>query len=517
MLKNTLVTLLTAFVGLLIGQTKLSAQTTLEAYAYEENNRGLLQQVKVTIFELPLNAIRAELVTDTMGRFTAVLSPGQYRILLHKDVFLDRMDTVQIGQEKTFRKIEMRRRPGYIFDATLAEARETPDQIVDAIQGANIEIYNRTLHRAEKVLTRYPEAFFQHNFEQGNHYTMLIRKPGYLAKRIEVYVNVDGCILCVDGVRSMTPGITDNLSSGNAVGTLLSNIELERAKLEKKIEIQNIYYDYDKWDIRPDAADRLDLAVQLMKDNPGLSVELGSHTDCRGTNAYNRDLSQKRAESAVAYIVSEGVESYRITAKGYGESQLANRCRDGVTCSEAEHQQNRRTVLRITGVVNDSTEYKKWPSLEKIILEEEAARVAKGKPAKRPKSSAPVRQPEANNSVPLPPLEVGPGTDDPLPADAAMQEKMNSLKYVPKALPAHFTGFTIEIARSNKALVAERDTLLRQSSGILLQREKQSKTYAYFVGQFKTEAEARNFLEKEARSKFPEAQVVAFKNGRRVK
>ena len=94
---------------------------------------------------------------------------------------------------------------------------------------------------------------------------------------------------------------------------------------------------------------------------------------------------------------------------------------------------------------------------------------------------------------------------------------MNSLKYVPKTLPAHFTGFTIEIARSNKALVAERDTLLRQSSGILLQREKQSKTYAYFVGQFKTEAEARNFLEKEARSKFPEAQVVAFKNGRRVK
>jgi len=488
-----------------------AAQTQIEGYAFEENNRGRLQQVQVTVYEMPSNTVRAELVTDTLGHFSATLAPGRYRLLLRKDVFFDRHDTLQLGQEKMYRKLEMRRQPGYIFDATLAEARESPDQIVDAIQGATIEIYNRTLGRPERVLTRYPEAFFQQNFERGNHYTMLIRKPGFLAKRIEVYVNVKGCILCVDGVRSLNPGVTENLTSGNASGTLLANIELERAKLEKKIEIQNIYYDYDKWDIRPDAAERLDLAVQLMKDNPGLSVELGSHTDCRGNNAYNETLSQKRAESAVAYIVSEGVEAYRITAKGYGESQLANRCRDGVNCSEEEHQQNRRTMLRITGIVNDSTEYLRWPSLEQIVREEEQAKSLKKNRNKAQKAAAlqpsatlghPAARPlpEANNSVPLPRLEPG---EDPQ-------------KFVPQALPARFTGFTIEIARSTKALTAERDTILRQQSGILMQREKQSRQYAYFVGQFKTEAEAQAFLENEAQDKFPQGKVVEFRGGKVV-
>lgn len=489
-----------------------TAQTALEGYTYEENNRGRLQQVQVTVYELPSNTVRAELVTDTLGHFAALLAPGRYRVLARKDVFFDRQDTVQLGAEKIYLKMEMRRQPGYIFDATIAEARESPEQIVDAIQGASIEIYNRTQRRPEKVLTRYPEAFFQQNFERGNHYTMLIRKPGFLAKRIEVYVNVKGCILCVDGVRSLTPGVTENLTAGNANGTLLANIELERAKLEKKIEIQNIYYDYDKWDIRADASERLDLAVQLMKDNPGLSVELGSHTDCRGNNAYNDVLSQRRAESAVAYIVSEGVEAYRITAKGYGETQLANRCRDGVTCSEEEHQQNRRTMLRITGIKNDSTEYLRWPSLEQIVRDEEQAKALKMNKNKAQKAAAlppgatlnspGSRQlPEANNSVPLPPM---------VPAQT-------DSKFLPQALPARFTGFTVEIARADKALVAERDTILRQQSGILMQREKQTKQYAYFVGQFKTAAEAQAFLENEARAKYPEGKVVEFKGGKVVR
>jgi len=512
---------------LFIFQQKITAQTILEGYTFEQNNRGRLQQVNVTAFQLPENILRAELSTDSLGHFTALLAPGRYRVLSRKDVFFDRQDTVQVGAEKIYLKIEMRRRPGYIFDATLAEARETPDQIVDAIQGANIEIYNRTQRRVEKSLPRYSEAFFQQAFEQGNHYTMLIRKTGFLAKRIEVYVNVKGCILCVDGVRNMSPGVIENLTSGNEMGTLLANIELERARLEKKIEIQNIYYDYDKWDIRPDAAERLDIAVQLMKDNPGLSVELGSHTDCRGNDAYNRVLSQRRAESAVAYIVSEGVQAYRITAKGYGETQLANRCRNGVECSEAEHQQNRRTMLRITGIVNDTAEYRRWPTLEQIVLEEEQAKIVKENRNKQQKATAlqpgatlntsPAAHrtlPEANNSVALPPIQPGgQGAEQQPDAAATGQENDFEMQYVPQALPAKYTGFTVEIARTPKALVAQRDTILQQVSGILMQREKETRQYGYFVGQFKTAAAAKTFLEKDLRVKFPTAKVVEFKNG----
>jgi outer membrane protein OmpA-like peptidoglycan-associated protein len=86
-----------------------------------------------------------------------------------------------------------------------------------------------------------------------------------------------------------------------------------------------------------------------MQENP-VNVELGSHTDCRGSFAYNDKLSQNRAESAIKYIISAGIEKSRITAKGYGEYELTNKCSDGVECKPAEHQANRRTEFKVTGL-----------------------------------------------------------------------------------------------------------------------------------------------------------------------
>ncbi len=315
-MKNTHYRLFPVLLLFGLGACTLAAQTTLEGYVYELNNRGYLNQVKITIFQWNDNTEIISLESNREGFFSATLAAGKYRVVAEKDIFFTKADTVVVGKEKAFVKLELRRRPGYLFDATLAEVRESPDQLVDAIQGATIEIYNRTAQRAELVIRDDMDAFFQFTFERGNHYTMLIRKDGYLSKRIEVYVNVNGCIICVDGVRDVTPGVTENLTSGNEMGTLLANIELDKAKIDKRIQIQNIYYDYDKWDIRTDAAERLDNVVVLMRDNPGLSVELGSHTDCRGNDDYNETLSQKRAQAAVTYIVSEGIDSVRITAKG---------------------------------------------------------------------------------------------------------------------------------------------------------------------------------------------------------
>jgi len=82
-----------------------------------------------------------------------------------------------------------------------------------------------------------------------------------------------------------------------------------------------------------------------------VTVELGSHTDCRGKLEYNRVLSQKRAESAVQHIISQGIDNVRITARGYGESQPVSDCgcEESIPCTEAEHQANRRTEFRIVG------------------------------------------------------------------------------------------------------------------------------------------------------------------------
>ena len=119
--------------------------------------------------------------------------------------------------------------------------------------------------------------------------------------------------------------------------------------VNKKIILRNIYYDFDKWDILPEAAAELDQLVSLMKENPAMKVELSSHTDERGTNQYNRKLSQLRAQSAVDYIVSKGIDNTRIAGKGYGKSQLINKCNK--KCTPPQHRENRRTEIYIPGFI----------------------------------------------------------------------------------------------------------------------------------------------------------------------
>ncbi len=142
-----------------------------------------------------------------------------------------------------------------------------------------------------------------------------------------------------------TPGYTGKLNDTIDVVLYLDGIELNLA-----IRIENIYYDFDKSNIRPDAAIELNKLVRIMKDNPTITVELGSHCDARGSYAYNDALSQRRADAAIAYIISQGIAADRITAKGYGERVLLNHCSDGVDCSAEEHQWNRRTEFKVTGL-----------------------------------------------------------------------------------------------------------------------------------------------------------------------
>jgi outer membrane protein OmpA-like peptidoglycan-associated protein len=118
-------------------------------------------------------------------------------------------------------------------------------------------------------------------------------------------------------------------------------------KVGDKFVLENIYYDFDKHNIRPDAALILDKLVATMRDNPTLKIELSSHTDSRGTHRYNEALSQRRAQAAVDYLVTRGIARDRMQAKGYGETRLVNHCADGVPCSKAEHQANRRTEVEV--------------------------------------------------------------------------------------------------------------------------------------------------------------------------
>jgi len=159
--------------------------------------------------------------------------------------------------------------------------------------------------------------------EPNTEYTILGKKTSY----------IDDCL-------ELT--ILDNASNPN-------DLVLAPYEVNQVFELENIYYDLDKWYIRPDAEPPLDNLVRIMLEHP-ITIELGSHTDCRASDEYNIDLSQKRAESAIRYLVLNGINSARMTAKGYGETMLVNDCADGVECTEEEHQMNRRTEFKVTSI-----------------------------------------------------------------------------------------------------------------------------------------------------------------------
>ena len=140
-------------------------------------------------------------------------------------------------------------------------------------------------------------------------------------------------------------------TEGQASGkTFTEDFHLQRAQVDMSFALNDIYFDYDKWDIRPDASVELDKVVLMMQANPHLSFELSAHTDSRGGVLYNLVLSDARAHSAEDYLIRAGVDPRHISSKGFGEERLVNDCGDGINCTEEEHQANRRVELRITSI-----------------------------------------------------------------------------------------------------------------------------------------------------------------------
>ena len=170
-------------------------------------------------------------------------------------------------------------------------------------------------------------------------YSVSIEKEGYFGKEFTYKQLID---------------TTKNVYSLNAeLDFNLHKIE-KGAEIGKAINIQPIYFNLDKDNIRRDAAIELDKIVAILKKYPNINIELGSHTDCRASAEYNDDLSERRAESSKNYIISKGIDASRLYWKGYGETKLVNKCscdlKDTNNYPEKLHQQNRRTEFVIVEI-----------------------------------------------------------------------------------------------------------------------------------------------------------------------
>ena len=137
-----------------------------------------------------------------------------------------------------------------------------------------------------------------------------------------------------------------NFENGETSKTINVELILDKIYTDQEINLKNIYYDYDKWNIKDEAKPTLDELTKILQDNPQINIQLSSHTDCRGTDEYNLELSQKRAQSVVEYLIYKGIDSTRLIAAGYGEKQLIDLCKCE-NCTEIQHQTNRRTTFKI--------------------------------------------------------------------------------------------------------------------------------------------------------------------------
>lgn len=191
------------------------------------------------------------------------------------------------------------------------------------IEGVNVVLKNKNIASVDNTISDN-EGNYQFSVLQNTLYTLKGNKDGYFSNIVEL-----------------------NTQEFDRTKTLFIDFKMCVDPCGKAIRLNNINFNLDKWDILASSHSDLDYLVNLMINNPGIKVEMSSHTDCRGSNEYNMDLSQKRANATVQYLISKGISSDRLIARGAGETELLNRCADGVSCSEDEHKINRRTEFKV--------------------------------------------------------------------------------------------------------------------------------------------------------------------------
>ncbi len=527
----------------------------IDGYAYESGNRGYLNQVEVKLIDPLTDDVLQTVYSDIDGHFVLeATGMTDYKLICTKELFHDFEIPVSLKSKTEFIKAEMKRAPGYIFEITMAEKREEEGIAVDAIRGALIEVYNNTTKKEIMVLKDHPHPDFKLNMNKGNHYTIMIRKEGYLAKRMEAFVNVQGCILCFEGIGDVQPGVSDNLTEGNLMGTLLANVELEKLYEGKKMQIDNIYYDLNKANIRPDAAKELDKVILFLKDNPRLNVSLGSHTDARGTSESNMNLSQRRAKSAAEYLIMKGdMDKKRISYVGYGETQIINRCTNGVECTDQEHEQNRRTELEILEITADEgfkslLQMKKDEEMEALILEltnQEIIEVPKDAPAPPTDEDKIDEEPLFEDHDELEETSIEKKESNP-----EIKEKIDGEHVEIEEQPVFEDHEVVEEIVEVKDDILEEPQVLVETSEISLKNKginghkivihftniplpkdheifekhaqvdlfyTENKNILYLVGEFDTRSEAENFLKNVLSNDYPNAYVASFENGIRIR
>jgi outer membrane protein OmpA-like peptidoglycan-associated protein/tetratricopeptide (TPR) repeat protein len=248
------------------------------------------------------------------------------------------------------------------------------------VEGAEVRLINDC--GKEEPVSVFTDATGRYHFDLAEDccYTAKATKTGYLSGKVENKCTknkapgtLTGDIYLQKYIRTEEDVVSTPTNPYTTEGTINTgteyrsggDVEISRSdhgQIGAIPFLLNIYYDFDQSYIRADAEPELEKLYQILVDNPELVVEIGSHTDSRGSSTYNERLSQRRAEAVVRWLRTKGVSKARLRPHGYGESMNVNQCADNVPCSEEEHQWNRRTEFKVVGVYNGEGQYKELDS-----------------------------------------------------------------------------------------------------------------------------------------------------------
>jgi outer membrane protein OmpA-like peptidoglycan-associated protein len=334
--------LLSCFVYPAVGQTK---SRVITGTVRSKIDYSLVEDYQIDLLTRENELLETKQIRSKDSKFEFNLDPlKQYTLRVVKDSFDTEIVDVQSDKiaDANFYRLTI----GNDTTSFLMEGIVLDDEGV-ALDSVFVRITNVMTHYERWAFTD-ATGRYQFRLRKGYDYKVKAKKGGYLYDdgtilycENKLEKNSRYCLQYFDDARYMS-------KKKDGEEYILTILSIEPIDLQKTYRLDKIYYDLDKWNIRPDAARELNKLVKVLQNNPEINIELGSHTDSRASDEYNDTLSQKRAESAVNYIVAKGIDTKRISAKGYGEQVLVNKCADGVQCSEVLHQRNRRTEFRIT-------------------------------------------------------------------------------------------------------------------------------------------------------------------------
>ena len=262
------------------------------------------------------------LITDATCKALFSVPEGNYLVNVAKDGYNPKQLIINTKTDKDIYYVYLDKGQGQMVEGVLKSDRGLP------VPGALVTITDPETGETQTVTTD-SEGKYAFAAKPGKKYAVAANKP-----------NHDPIISTFETPNGKIP---KDYSYETKIKEVISPLKKGRI-----FELTNVYYNFNDASLRPDAKRDLEALVTVMNAYPEVEIELGSHTDCRGSDAYNDNLSQRRAESVVRYLVDHGVTKNRMTARGYGEHQLRNQCADGVECTEDDHQRNRRTEVMIT-------------------------------------------------------------------------------------------------------------------------------------------------------------------------